>query len=214
MNSGWICACPRLVVWAVSERNRSETERSLQPLDKNPLRAPTIFCTLRSSLAPRSAHMLWYWLHLSCGIISTNNRYFFHLKFFFLSVTVLGYHGEDNNVSQGCKIKYDRLLVQCASFQFKQANSFWESKTNRMLVLKLSGPKHFQKCLKCNFHHANTDVVEIFMMHYKIGHYYCTNDLVRAHLQDQQHLCDWRRKWWALKHVLHRKLQQNNVSEA
>ncbi len=55
MNSGWICACPRLVVWAVSERNRSETERSLQPLDKNPLRAPTIFCTLRSSLAPRSA---------------------------------------------------------------------------------------------------------------------------------------------------------------
>ncbi len=40
---------------AVSERNRSETERSLQPLDKNPLRAPTIFCTLRSSLAPRSA---------------------------------------------------------------------------------------------------------------------------------------------------------------
>ncbi len=35
--------------------NRSETERSLQPLDKNPLRAPTIFCTLRSSLAPRSA---------------------------------------------------------------------------------------------------------------------------------------------------------------
>ncbi len=55
MNSGWICACPRLVVWAVSERNRSETERSLRPLDKNPLRAPTIFRTLRSALAPRSA---------------------------------------------------------------------------------------------------------------------------------------------------------------
>ncbi len=60
----WICACPRLVVWAVSERNRSETERSLRPLDKNPLRAPTIFRTLRSPLAPRSAplhsaHMLW-----------------------------------------------------------------------------------------------------------------------------------------------------------
>ncbi len=48
MNSGWIFACPRLVVWAVLERNRSETERSLRPLDKNPLRAPTIFRTLRS----------------------------------------------------------------------------------------------------------------------------------------------------------------------
>ncbi len=55
MNSGWICACPRLVVWAVLERNRSETERSLRPLDKNPLRAPTIFSTLRSPLTPRSA---------------------------------------------------------------------------------------------------------------------------------------------------------------
>ncbi len=38
------------MVWAVSERNRSETERSLWPLDKNPLRAPTIFSTLRSPL--------------------------------------------------------------------------------------------------------------------------------------------------------------------
>ncbi len=55
VNSGWICACPRLVVWAVSERNRSETERSLRPLNKNPLRAPTIFRTLRSALAPRYA---------------------------------------------------------------------------------------------------------------------------------------------------------------
>ncbi len=42
------------------ERYRSETERSLRPLDKNPLRAPTIFRTLRSPLAPRSAHMLWH----------------------------------------------------------------------------------------------------------------------------------------------------------
>ncbi len=55
MNSGWICACPRLVVWAVLERNRSETEWLLRPLDKNPLRAPTIFRTLRSPLAPCSA---------------------------------------------------------------------------------------------------------------------------------------------------------------
>ncbi len=38
------------------ERYRSETERSLRPLDKNPLRALTIFCMLRSPL--RSAHML------------------------------------------------------------------------------------------------------------------------------------------------------------
>ncbi len=63
MNSGWICACPRLVVWAVLERNRSETERSLRPLDKNPLRAPTIFRTLRS--APRSAPAhKWVQMHL------------------------------------------------------------------------------------------------------------------------------------------------------
>ncbi len=42
-------------MWAVLEQNRSETERSLRPLDKNPLRAPTIFRTLRSPLAPCSA---------------------------------------------------------------------------------------------------------------------------------------------------------------
>ncbi len=135
--------------------------------------------------------------------------------YIFISVTVLGYHGEDTTMSvKGVRLNMIRLLLQCTSFLLKLPNSFWESKTSRMLVLKLSGPKHFQKCLKCNFHHAITDVVEMFMMHYKIGDYYCTNDLVRAHLQDQQHLCDWRRKWGALKHVLHRKLQQNHVSEA
>ncbi len=39
----------------IGAEQERETERSLRPLDKNPLRAPTIFRTLRSALAPRSA---------------------------------------------------------------------------------------------------------------------------------------------------------------
>jgi len=58
VNSGWICACPRLVLWAVSERNWSGTVQSLRPFDKNSLHLRLYFAC--SSLAPRCSHALIY----------------------------------------------------------------------------------------------------------------------------------------------------------
>ncbi len=102
--TGWICACPRLVVWAVLERNRSETERSLRPLDKNPLRAPTIFRTLRSTLAPRSSP-------LTCS----GTQYLVGAPFALITFLNSAWHGGDQFVALLRVVWKPRFLWQWPS---------------------------------------------------------------------------------------------------